>query len=251
MTKKYQYAVRSKTATPTNDKRCWMNIGTAKLERAAKSGDKYWFVCVIDGHPYVHSAPAAELQEAFEECDVALMGIKQDQPRYSFYLDYKTGEIFAVVSRNMHDAVYQLEPEDVNPDEVGGEDVSPELGCTESTSIDKTPHKYAVLSKTATSMNDERCWMNIGTAKLERAAKSGDKYWFVCMIDGHTYVYSAPAAELQEAFEKCHVAIMGIEQDRPRYSFYLDYKTGKILTAASCDMNDVVYQLETEDVVPR
>ena len=115
MTKKYQYAVRSKTATSTNDKRCWMNIGTAKLERAAKSGDKYWFVCDIDGHTYVHSAPAAELQEAFEEYNVALMGIKQDQPRYSFYLDYKTGEIFASVSRNMHDAVYQLESEDADP----------------------------------------------------------------------------------------------------------------------------------------
>ena len=114
----------------------------------------------------------------------------------------------------------------------------------------KAPHKYAIRSKTATSMNDERCWMNIGTAKLENAVKDGEKYWFVCDIDGHTYVYSAPATELYEAFKKFHVAIMGIEQDRPRYSFYLDYKTGKILTAASCDMNDVVYQLDTEDADP-
>ena len=228
-----------------------MNIGIAKLERAAKSGDKYWFVCMIDGRTYVYSAPAAELQEAFEKCCVAIMGIRQDQPRYSFYLDYKTGKIFATVSCSMHDVVYQLEPEDVASDEVGGEDVGPEPRFTDSISIDKTPHKYAVLSKVATSMNDERCWMNIGTAKLENAVKDGEKYWFVCDFDGHTYVYSAPAIELQEAFEKCHVAIMGIEQDRPRYSFYLDYKTGKILATVSCSIHDVVYQLETEDVVPR
>ena len=114
----------------------------------------------------------------------------------------------------------------------------------------KAPHKYAVRSKTATSMNDERCWINIGTAKLENAVKDGEKYWFVCDIDGHTYVYSAPATELYEAFKKCHVAIMGIEQDRPRYSFYLDYKTGEIFTGVSCNMHDAVYQLEPEDVNP-
>ena len=109
-----------------NDERCWMNIGTAKLERAAKDGEKYWFVCMIDEHTYVYSAPAAELQEAFEECDVALMGMNQGYPKYSFYLDYKTGKIFATVSCNMHDVVYQPEPEDADPDEVGGEDVEPE-----------------------------------------------------------------------------------------------------------------------------
>ena len=132
MTKKYQYAVRSKTPTSINDQRCWMNIGIAKLERAAKSGNKYWFVCMIDGHTYVYSAPAAELQEAFKEYDVVLMGMNQRYPKYSFYLDYETGEIFTVVSCNVHDAVYQLELEDAAPDEVGGEDVGPEPECTEN-----------------------------------------------------------------------------------------------------------------------
>ena len=244
----HKYAVRSKTPTSTNDKRCWMNIGTAKLERAAKSGDKYWFVCMIDGRTYVYSAPAAELQEAFEECDVALMGMSQGYPKYSFYLDYKTGKILATVSCSIHDVVYQLEPEDVNPAEVGGEDVGPEPGCTDSTSIHKTPHKYAVLSKTATSMNDERCWMNIGTAKLENAVKDGEKYWFICDIDGHTYVYSAPAAELQEAFEKYNVAIMGNKKGEPKHSFYLDYDRGCIFARVSQNDRDVIIELTKENV---
>ncbi len=122
----HKYAIRSKTATSMNDERCWMNIGTAMLENAVKDGEKYWFVCDIDGHTYVYSAPATELYEAFKKCLVAIMGIEQDRPRYSFYLDYKTGEIFTDVSCNMHDAVYQLEPEDADPDEIGGEDVGAE-----------------------------------------------------------------------------------------------------------------------------
>ena len=252
MIKRYQYAVRSKTATSINDKRCWMNIGTAKLERAAKSGDKYWFVCMIDGRTYVYSAPAAELQEAFEKCCVAIMGIRQDQPRYSFYLDYKTGKIFAAVSCSMHDVVYQLEPKDVAPDEVGGEDVGPEPRCTDSISINKytikTSHKYAVRSKVATSINDKRCWINIETAKLENAVKDGEKYWFICDIDGHMCVYSVPAAELQEAFEEYDVVVMRNKKGEPKYSFYLDYDRGCIFARASQNDRDVIIELTKENV---
>ncbi len=252
MTKKYQYAVRSKTPTSINDQRCWMNIGIAKLERAAKDGEKYWFVCVIDGHPYVYSAPAAELQEAFEEYDVAIMGMNQGYLKYSFYLDYGTGKIFATVSCSIHDVVYQLELEDADPDKVGGEDVGPEPGFTDSTSIDKytikTSHKYSVRSKVATSMNDERCWMNIGTAKLENAVKDGEKYWFICDIDGHTYVYSVPAAELQEAFEEYGVVVMRNKNGEPKYSFYLDYDRGCIFARASRNDRDVIIELTKENV---
>ena len=141
MTKKYQYAVRSKTATSTNDKRCWMNIGTAKLERAAKSGDKYWFVCDIDGHTDVYSTPAANLQEAFKEYDVALMGIKQKQPRYSFYLDYRTGEVFAKVSRNDKDVISQLKKENVSIQVGEGDDVGEEPSFLEAQGIDLIQYK--------------------------------------------------------------------------------------------------------------
>ena len=141
MTKKYQYAVRSKTATSTNDKRCWMNIGTAKLERAAKSGDKCWFVCDIDGHTDVYSTLAANLQAAFKEYDVALMGIKQKQPRYSFYLDYRTGEVFAKVSRNDKDVISQLKKENVSIQVGEGDDVGEEPSFLEAQGIDLIQYK--------------------------------------------------------------------------------------------------------------
>lgn len=73
----------------------------------------------------------------------------------------------------------------------------------------KKKYQYVVCSKTASSMNNERCWMNIGMDKLKKAVESKGKYWFVCSIEGNTCVYSAVATELQNAFEEYNVVIMG------------------------------------------
>ncbi len=110
--KKYQYVVCSKTASSMNNERCWMNIGKSKLKKAAESKEKYWFVCSIEGNTCVYSAVATELKDAFEEYNVVIMGNKQKQTKYSFYLDYGTGEVFAKVSRNDKDVVIKLKVEE-------------------------------------------------------------------------------------------------------------------------------------------
>ena len=127
-----------------NNERCWMNIGTVKLEKAAKSKEKYWFVCSIEGKTRVYSTPATTLQSAFEEYDVAIMGIKQGQPKYSFYLDYRTGEVFAKVSRNDRDVVIKLAKEKGRIQVDEGEDVGEEPPYFEAQGISLT--QYGELS---------------------------------------------------------------------------------------------------------
>ena len=140
----YKYVVCSKNASPMNNERCWMNIGTVKLEKAAKSKEKYWFVCSIEGKTRVYSTPATTLQSAFEEYDVAIMGIKQGQPKYSFYLDYRTGEVFAKVSRNDRDVVIKLAKEKGRIQVDEGEDVGEEPPYFEAQGISLT--QYGELS---------------------------------------------------------------------------------------------------------
>ncbi len=117
--KSTQYAVRSKTPTYMNKRRCWVNIGVEKLQKAATEGKPYLFQFIIGEEKYLYSAPAEELQEKFDKYGISVMTYG-GSGKYSFYVDYRSGEIFATVSDNNQDVVIALcdEREDI-PDEIG------------------------------------------------------------------------------------------------------------------------------------
>lgn len=86
--------VRSGTATSGNPERCWMNIPLETFNREGYID----FICHIDGVNYKYRCDSASLQRSFDSCGVKV--IRNSPTRYSFYLDYETGEIFKTVSAN-------------------------------------------------------------------------------------------------------------------------------------------------------
>lgn len=86
--------VRSWTTTTGNPDRCWMNIPLETFNREGYID----FICYIDGVNYKYRCDSASLRRAFDSGGVKVI---QNSPiRYSFYLDYETGEIFKSVSAN-------------------------------------------------------------------------------------------------------------------------------------------------------
>ena len=104
-----------------------------------------------------------------------------------------------------------------------------------------------VRSKKATANNPDRCWMNI---RLERMGMFlNTDYVFECIIDGVKYIYNGSVSELLNAFKAYEVDVM---KNPDRYSFYLDYREGKIYKKASANDRDVVFSLQKiEDVTLR
>lgn len=86
--------VRSGTAASGNPDRCWMNIPLETFNRVGYID----FICYIDGVNYKYRCDSASLQRAFASGGVKV--IQNSPTRYSFYLDYETGEIFKSVSAN-------------------------------------------------------------------------------------------------------------------------------------------------------
>lgn len=104
----FEYIVESKTVRYNNSNRCWMNIGVAKLERAAREKRKYYFSFRIDGEEILYSCPSDELLAAFKINSVHIM---KNYERYSFYADYDAGLIFASESVNDVTPVMRLTQE--------------------------------------------------------------------------------------------------------------------------------------------
>lgn len=86
--------VRSETVASGNPDRCWMNIPLKVFNRKGYID----FLCYIDGVNYRHRCDSSILRRAFDSCGVKV--IHNSPTRYSFYLDYETGEIFKTVSSN-------------------------------------------------------------------------------------------------------------------------------------------------------
>lgn len=102
------YIVKSESKCAINPRRCWMNIGVDKLERAAREKQKYYFLFIIDGEEILYSCPSEELLTAFENKPVRIM---ENYPRYSFYADYDSGLIFGEASVNDVTPVMRLTQE--------------------------------------------------------------------------------------------------------------------------------------------
>ncbi len=117
-----KYAVRSMTTCSMNKKRCWMNIGIEKLQKAASENRSYLFQFIIGNEQYLFSAPASELKTRFDEYGVPVM-MRDEYAKYSFYVDYRSGEIFDTVSENNQDVVFKLYEEGKDSSEVIGEDI--------------------------------------------------------------------------------------------------------------------------------
>ena len=126
--------------------------------------------------------------------------------------------------------------------------------------------KYKVTSKTTRDIEGwgDFCWMEIRAKKLNNAVKDQDVYHFLCCIGGEIFAYSYPAAELRRAFEDKHVRLRG--EKSQRYSFFLEYPTGKIfrklsvyegeenhvctLTPEKTDENEVQEQAGDKPIIP-
>lgn len=94
--------VCSKSATSGNPERCWMNI---PLDAFSEQGN-IAFICTIEGERYEYKCSSRKLKSAFESAEVKIM--RNEPVRYSFYLDYKTGEIFKTISPNDQQPVILL-----------------------------------------------------------------------------------------------------------------------------------------------
>ena len=97
----------------------------------------------------------------------------------------------------------------------------------------RNPRKNIVASETSTSQNPERCWLNISCKKLDQF--SDCSYIFDCSINTQRYVYFASVRELLAAFENAETPIIE-DGDYTRYSFYLEYGTGRIFNKL-CDVH--------------
>lgn len=102
---KVKYLVSSSKVSSMNVSRCWMNIGVRKLEKAAIAGEDYYFVCNIEGRNASYSFKSSELKERFIASSVPI--ISSGTARYSFYVDYNSGALFATISqRNTSPILY-------------------------------------------------------------------------------------------------------------------------------------------------
>ena len=102
-----------------------------------------------------------------------------------------------------------------------------------------------VRSGKATSKNPDRCWMNISFERVK--IFENDDYFFSCIIGEVEYKYYGSVKELQSAFTRYDVDIM---HDPDRYSFYLDYRAGKIYKTVSSNDQDVVITLQRVGETP-
>ena len=93
--------------------------------------------------------------------------------------------------------------------------------------------KYTVTSKIPRDIEgySDFCWMEISKEKLQNAVNECALYYFYCFIGGESFAYSYPAADLLKEFEANHVRLRG-EKYR-RYSFFIEYPTGRIVRSLS------------------
>lgn len=96
--------VASASPTLMNPDRCWLNIATWKLDQLSESGSNdevkhYLFDTMINGIRRTYHAPVQKIKDAFEKHDTDIIA-NGKYTRYSFYLDYRTGEIYNKVSEN-------------------------------------------------------------------------------------------------------------------------------------------------------
>ena len=89
----------------------------------------------------------------------------------------------------------------------------------------RNPQKNIVASETPTSQNPKRCWLNISCKKLKKFEDRN--YLFDCRINMQRFVYFAPVRELLGAFTSAETPIIE-DGDYTRYSFYLEYESGKL-----------------------
>lgn len=93
MNKTKSYTVETRTPSAYNPKRCWVNIGLRKLKKAAEEKRDYVFLCQIDEQEYRYQIPASRLKETLEGNNVPI--IYKPIPRYSFYIEYASGVLYA------------------------------------------------------------------------------------------------------------------------------------------------------------
>lgn len=108
----------------------------------------------------------------------------------------------------------------------------------------RNPNDNIVTSESESSQNSDRCWLNIPLWKLDAASADGKKYLFDCKIRGARYVFYTDASGLKAAFLREPKASIIHDGKYTRYSFYLDYKTGKIYNKVSSSDNNAICKLE-------
>ncbi len=113
------YSIHSEKKTSTNGDRCWMSIGVNVLQRAVYENQTYTFEFAIDEREHYFSIPARELKKALEDHGVHTTK-SRGYEKYMLYADYRSGEVFASVSRKNRDVIIKLHEEGGKDDESQG-----------------------------------------------------------------------------------------------------------------------------------
>ncbi len=138
------YTVRSSTPCAINPSRCWMNIGVKKLAEAAQKKAKFRFICDMPDCSSIFSIKAKELQTALKG-SVAIIGRDTSQEKFSFYLDYQEGMIYATVTQRDRTVLCRLTTDkSINQDDLRGEIIGKEKNIGETMGL--TPIDYNSLS---------------------------------------------------------------------------------------------------------
>lgn len=99
-----------------------------------------------------------------------------------------------------------------------------------------------VASMSPAKMNPDRCWMNIALHKLNNPHLDNKKWIFDCNIYGIRYVYTIPVNTLRKSFELNNIAL--ITNAPERYSFYIDFRKGKLFSTISASDKTSFLELE-------
>lgn len=110
---KTSYLIKSSTPTKLNKSRCWFNIRCEALESAAENGKRFYIVCDIDGEKYLYSESADKLLAVFTSAEISI--IRKQPFRYSFFVDYKKGDIYKTVSVYNDEVILSLQRETSYP----------------------------------------------------------------------------------------------------------------------------------------
>ncbi len=232
-TQKYVVGSQTNRSEQGRPDLCWMDIRVEKLDECCATDEKYYFECEIGGSIYKYCMSGEELKRAFIDNHVAIKTNK-NSICYSFYFDYRKGEIYDKLSESESKLVCRLQPL-----------AESDHTCIVTQINMKETPKYIVRSETNRSEQGrpDLCWMDIRVEKLDECCATDEKYYFECEIGGSIYKYCMSGEELKRAFIDNHVAIK-TNKNSICYSFYFDYLKGEIYDTVSKSSGKLICRLQ-------
>ncbi len=223
------YTTRSTSKTALNPTRCFVNINADRLDLACADNLEWGFELTIEGVRFEYRCNARELRNAFRNNNTDVM---PNPRKYSFYLAWATGKIYNKISPYDRRSIFTLA-------------LHSRIECADSDVPQKKSimsikrGKYATASGSPTSVNPDRCFVNVNINRLAEAAQNQETWYFSFLIDEELYEYEYEANNLEEVFENAQVNIIR----NTHYSIYIDWRTGNIYKTISPNDRKSVFQL--------